>query len=222
MESLLAARPAFIRPYRDTELHENPVSYAAFRAADNAADEKSEAPPLRYRGRLFDLFLLVEKDDKLYIIDQHAAHERMLFEKLLAGTIPLQKLLVPLILDTQDEDEDRFLEKKQQDLARLGIVLGKEDGQWTVEALPAAWKAGDRETVKEILNLKNASEDLARRWAASLCCHEAIKDGDYLDGAAALDLAAAALALPDPRCPHGRPLWVEITKDELLRGVRRL
>jgi DNA mismatch repair protein MutL len=79
-----------------------------------------------------------------------------------------------------------------------------------------------RETVTEILKLKAAGENMAERWAATLSCHGAIKDGDYLDDTAALALAEAALKLPLPRCPHGRPIWTELSREELFRAVRRL
>jgi DNA mismatch repair protein MutL len=80
---------------------------------------------------------------------------------------------------------------------------------------------GDAETIQEILALRTANENIAERWAATLCCHQAVRDGDYLDDATALALAEQALALPVPRCPHGRPIWTEITRDALHRAVRR-
>ncbi|MDR1429698.1 MAG: DNA mismatch repair endonuclease MutL [Spirochaetaceae bacterium] len=218
LEALLENRPGFARAPR---MYQEGAAQTYPEYGSVGEQSAAYAADIHYLGKVFGLFLLAEKGDRLYIIDQHAAHERLLFEKLLAGTIPVQELLVPLALDTGDDEEDSFLERKKDELARLGIVLGKEDGQWSIEALPAAWKADDGETAREILNLKNSGGDLARSWAASLSCHEAIKEGDYLDPLSALELAAAALALPDPRCPHGRPLWVEISKEELLRGVRR-
>ena len=54
------------------------------------------------------------------------------------------------------------------------------------------------------------------------CCHRAVRDGDYLDDATAADLVRSTLALPDPRCPHGRPVWTEIGRDALLKAVRRV
>ena len=90
-----------------------------------------------------------------------------------------------------------------------------------MEALPAGWQLEDGETVEEILKLRTAKENIAEHWAATLSCHGAVKDGDYLDDGAALELAKAALALPIPRCPHGRPLWVEITREDLFRRVHR-
>jgi DNA mismatch repair protein MutL len=72
------------------------------------------------------------------------------------------------------------------------------------------------------LQLRSSGEDITRRWAATLACHAAIKDGDYLDESAALSLAEEALALSDPHCPHGRPLWTEMSLESLLKAVKRL
>jgi DNA mismatch repair protein MutL len=177
----------------------------------------------RFAGRAFNLFLLVELGDSLFLIDQHAAHERILYERFLSKPIPTQELLVPIPFTTESEDADLFLRSRREDLKRLGIILeGEPDGSWRIEALPADWRLGDGETVEEILNLRTAGENMAERWAATLSCHGAIKDGDYLDDTAARELAEAALALPTPRCPHGRPLWVVVGREELFHGVQRL
>jgi DNA mismatch repair protein MutL len=171
---------------------------------------------------VFDLFILVESGDKLFIIDQHAAHERILYDAFLSKPIPKQELLVSIPFSTASVDEDRFLAGRQTELARLGIVIEGDKGDWRITALPANWKLGDAETVRAIRELRTAGENMAERWAATLSCHAAIKEGDYLDDLSALALAEAALLLPQPRCPHGRPVWTELTKENLYRAVRRL
>ena len=176
----------------------------------------------RLAGRVFSLFILVEWGDRLFIIDQHAAHERLLYDRSLAGKIPMQELLVPIPFVTEDEENDHFLEGEQAALSRLGIKIEGENGSWRICALPENWKLSDSETVREILELKNSRENMAERWAATLSCHGAVKDGDYLDDGAALALAEAALRLPVPRCPHGRPIWKELSREELFRAVRRI
>jgi DNA mismatch repair protein MutL len=176
----------------------------------------------RLAGRVFSLFILVEWADRLFIIDQHAAHERILYDRSMAGKIPMQELLVPIPFATEDEESDLFLEKQQAALANLGIKIEGEDGSWRICALPENWKLSDSETVREILELKNSRENMAERWAATLSCHGAVKDGDYLDDGAALALAEAVLRLPVPRCPHGRPIWKELSREELFRAVRRI
>jgi DNA mismatch repair protein MutL len=183
-------------------------------------------PRVRLIGRAFNLFIIVERGDKLYLIDQHAAHERILYDRFLSGPVTAQELLVPVPFNTASDDDDIFLKTKKEALARLGITLETEGGgAWRIEALPADWKGGD--PVEEILSLQKAGKDLAERWAAACACQGAIKDGGCLDDGAALVLAEAVLAIADetgqlPRCPHGRPLWAELSRDDLFRSVRRL
>ena len=197
-----------------------------------------EAPPeygeissqARYAGRVFGLFILIELGDRLYIIDQHAAHERILYNKFLEEGIPKQDLLTPIPFQTESEEEDAFLEEKSGELSRIGIEIKNDDahdssfssrGFWQIEALPAGWRMSDAATVKEILGLRTAGENMAQRWAASLCCHASIKDGDYPDDETAFNIGMQALSLDDPRCPHGRPIFTEISRDALFKAVRR-
>ena len=175
----------------------------------------------RYAGKVFGLFILIEWGEKLFIIDQHAAHERILYNRFLKDPIPKQELLAPIPFQTESEDEDRFLETKKEELSRLGIEIAKDEDTWNIEALPADWRLGDKETVKEILELRTAGENIAERWAASLCCKAAIKDGDCPDDETAFALGKEALSLPDPHCPHGRPIWTEISREALYNAVRR-
>jgi DNA mismatch repair protein MutL len=176
---------------------------------------------MRYAGRIFDLFILIEWGDKLYIIDQHAAHERILYNKFLEEPVPKQELLAPIPFTTESDEEDAFLLVNREELSRLGIEIKKEGESWSIEALPADWRMGDAETVKEILQLRLAGENMAKRWAATCCCRAAVKDGDHLDEQTAFELGRLALALPDPRCPHGRPVWTEISREALFKAVRR-
>jgi len=211
-----------------------PNNYSPSRLTDNFISESlrrrensfTSEPPvvygdMRYAGRVFGLFILIEWGDKLYIIDQHAAHERILYNRFLEEPIPKQELLAPIPFTTQSAEEDGFLETKKEELSRLGVDIEKDGDGWSITALPAGWKMGDAETVKEILELSVAGEDMTKRWAATVCCRAAIKDGDYPDDETAFSLGREALELPDPRCPHGRPIWTEISKQALFKAVRR-
>ena len=175
----------------------------------------------RYAGRVFGLFILIEWGEKLFIIDQHAAHERILYNRFLEEPIPKQELLAPIPFNTESDDEDEFLLAKREELSRLGVDIEKDEDGWRIDALPSDWRLGDAATVKEILQLRTAGENMAERWAATVCCRAAIKDGDYPDDETAFSLGKQALELPDPRCPHGRPIWTEISKDALFKAVRR-
>ncbi len=194
-------------------LLEHPPQYQKLPQANQSAT---------YIGQLFGLFLLAEADTTLYIIDQHAAHERILYDTLSSQPIQKQDLLIPLAFETESEEQDRFITMHQERLAELGIVLdGQGQGHWAITALPANWKKSDSETVQDILKLSEAGEGFAERWLATMACHMAIKDGDYIDRVTAQSLVEAALALPIPRCPHGRPVWTTISRAELFQTVRR-
>ena len=175
----------------------------------------------RYLGRLFGLFILVEKENRLFIIDQHAAHERILYDKFINGPAPKQELLVPIPFITESPEDDSFLDEKQEELAKLGIVIKREKNEWLIEALPSNWRVSDRETVAEILNLRTAKENMAERWAATISCRAAVKDGDFLDEQTAISLAKEAFAGNNHLCPHGRPIWFEISREDLFRAVKR-
>ncbi|MDR1094812.1 MAG: DNA mismatch repair endonuclease MutL [Spirochaetaceae bacterium] len=178
---------------------------------------------LTFIGRLWGLFILVEKDRRLYLIDQHAAHERILYERYLSGPIPAEPLLIPLAFSTETSEEDQFLSAHQDSLARLGIQLEQEaPHMWRLDSLPAGWRASDRETAEAVLALPRTGTGFVESWAASCACHTAVRDGAFLDERSALDLARAAMDIPARHCPHGRPIWVEITQEELLKGVKRL
>jgi DNA mismatch repair protein MutL len=203
----------------------NPIEAAQYVNNFVSSESVAEAAPaydqLRFIGTVFGLFILAEWGNKLYIIDQHAAHERILYNRFLATPIPRQELLIPISFVTESPDDDIFLEARKEELARLAIIIERDGNGWRIDALPEGWRIGDAETVRNILDLRNANENIAERWAATLCCHQALRDGDVIDSATALALAKEALALPDPRCPHGRPVWTEITREALCKSVRR-
>jgi DNA mismatch repair protein MutL len=195
------------------------------RAEPQPAHAAEDAPIYgepRYAGSVFGVFILLEWGDKLFIIDQHAAHERILYDRFLSGPVPAQELLVPVSFNTESEEDDRFLEAKKEELASLAIVIENDGSGWQITALPAGWRMSDAQTVKEILGLREAGENIGERWAATLSCHQAIRDGKRLDAASALALAKEALMLPEPRCPHGRPIWTEVSREALYKAVRRV
>jgi DNA mismatch repair protein MutL len=213
LEALLAQPPAFSPlPGRDSFAAEKQHTYP---------ETDDTGGGIRYLGRVFELFILIEKEDKLYIIDQHAAHERILYNRFLKGPIAKQELLVPIPFSTESEEDDRFLRREKDSLKKLGVVIEEEDGRWRIEALPPDWRLGDGKTIEEILSLKTAGENIAERWAATLACHSAARDGDYLDRETALALAKEALSLPVPLCPHGRPIWTEISRGDIFKAVKR-
>ena len=110
------------------------------------AEEEKETVEFRYIGQAFKLFLIVEKGDELLFIDQHAAHERILYNELIQQ-IDVQKLLIPIELDT-DQATSEFLDEHSHVYTKLGIMLSKtDDGRWEITALPAACRPIETEIV---------------------------------------------------------------------------
>jgi DNA mismatch repair protein MutL len=225
LEALLSNPPEFAAlPGRALETADTEPSYGNYSPGESppaAGAGESPAGIIRFIGRVFGLFLLTERGDRLYIIDQHAAHERILYDRFLSAPIARQELLVPINFEAESPQEGHFFRAKGTELAKLGIVIEEEGNRWQITALPEGWRLSDTETLEALRDLQNAGENMAERWAATLSCRRAVKDGDLLDDLSAAALAEAALALPVPRCPHGRPVWVEISQAELYRGVRR-
>jgi DNA mismatch repair protein MutL len=189
----------------------------------SAAEAAPSYAALKFIGRLWGLFILVEKDGRLYIIDQHAAHEQILYQRYIANPIAGEPLLIPLRFSVDTAEEDAFLLGHTGELSRLGLRLERDAPHvWRLETVPAGWHAADGETVKAIRELPSNGTNFVASWAATCACHTAVRDGAFIDEKTALALARDIMASPVHCCPHGRPVWVEITREELLKGVKRL
>lgn len=175
-----------------------------------------------YYGTLFGTFLMVQKNGVFYLIDQHAAHERILFNKLMEGGSETQNLLIPYEIETESKEEDEYLSKIQFTLSSAGFKCEKkEEGKWIFTALPAKYKGTARDLRDAIFEKKVNPEEIIYQIAAMSACKAAVKDGTLLGAEEAEKLAKEALELKDPHCPHGRPVWTTLTKEELFNRVRR-
>jgi DNA mismatch repair protein MutL len=186
----------------------------------------SGGPPerdgLRILGQFFELFIAVEYEDALYLIDQHAAHERIIYDRISAPDQHHQSLLVPLGFDTEEE-ESRLLAQRQDEFAALGIGLRRAgEHSWELTAVPERCTGMEEELIDFLQAATVPGETLRSALFADLACKAAVKDGERLDAVSAAELARQALALPVPRCPHGRPVWRRIDREELLHAVGRL
>ncbi|MDR1933765.1 MAG: DNA mismatch repair endonuclease MutL [Spirochaetales bacterium] len=174
-----------------------------------------------YRGQVFGLFLIAEKAGNLYLVDQHAAHERIIYEEL-AGDTLAQPLLIPYEFET-DEEEDAAVQNNAAQIAGLGIeVIRRGARKWVLAALPESYRGGEEDIIQAITTRYGAADSLKKKIFADIACKKAIKDGGAIDPLAACEIIRAAFALENPRCPHGRPLWFEISREDLMRKVGRL
>lgn len=175
--------------------------------------KQGELGSFRYIGRGPGPFLLFVLADKLCILDQHAAHERILYDRIKSKKGESQSLLVPYVLEPNDNEH--YLNASAQNLEYVGYRITKEAGTWIVDAVPAIAAAQALEALVEWLSQPAPDATPFDTIAASLSCKAAIKDGDILDQPSAERLISEALALPEPRCPHGRPVFLVIPKEKL-------
>ena len=188
-----------------------PVEHPVGAAEDGAS--------VHYRGQLFRLFLLVERGDSLFIVDQHAAHERLLFEELKNHRLASQELLLPVRLEGVGEERVRG---EGPSWVRLGIRVERgEDGVYSLTALPEELLCVEEELGESLRAGALSPEELEHSVLSLAACRTAVKDGQELDPRTAAELARRALALDNARCPHGRPIWMQVRRAELLRAVAR-
>ncbi len=186
-------------------------------------------PALRPLGQIDETFLVAEAPDGLCLVDQHAAHERVLYERvraqLAAGEVAAQPLLQAVVAPLS-ASQAALAAAEAETLAALGWVLeATDDAALIVRALPALLGEGDPgKALAELLDRMEADERLSGpdRTAASLACRAAIRAGDRVSEAEQRALLAALerCALPQT-CPHGRPTLLHLSREQLRRSFGR-
>ncbi len=190
--------------------------------------------PLRLVGVIGKLYAVLESDRGLVLLDQHAAHERILFEQMLNrleqnGSAPSQKLLLPETIELPARDAN-FLREQLVALTRLGVGLS-EFGERTflLDALPPFVKSADaRRFVLDLVDeLKAAGREvnlarLGEHTIAKTVCRHAVKANDPLTGAELENLVEDLRRCAMPyTCPHGRPTLIEMNYRELEKKFGR-
>jgi DNA mismatch repair protein MutL len=189
---------------------------------------------LRPLGQIHDSFIIAAGRDGLWIIDQHVAHERILFEQVLAargaGHVETQRLLVPLVISLSAAQQIEYA-RIAEELEALGFET-EPFGNRTlaVKSAPAGVAPGEVEKVVfEILEisereLRRASlDDLRRAMAASIACRAAIKINTKLEPQKIDWLLRSLAATSSPMsCPHGRPIALRYATRDILKSFHRI
>jgi DNA mismatch repair protein MutL len=191
--------------------------------------------PLRLVGVVGKLYVVLESDRGLVLLDQHAAHERILFEQMLerleqGAQSPAQRLLLPETLELSPRDAN-FLRGQLATLTRLGVGLS-EFGERTflLDALPPFVKVADARSfaLNLVDELKAAGQEvnsarLGEHVVAKTVCRHAVKANDPLKGRELENLVEDLRRCAMPyTCPHGRPTIIEMNYRELERKFGRI
>ena len=246
MEKLGATSAAALRedPLADREPAKTPSSAVKnaskeATAFENRADPEASAivgnqpekPLYRVIGVVLNTYILIEADDSLVLIDQHAAHERLNYEKFMAQMqtgLGSQQLLTPIILRLTAR-EMALIQENLDVLRDSGYDVepfGESDVQ--VRAVPfilgkAELKPAFMDTVGALNRLRNATVDMRRAEVAQMACKASVKGGDPLSSS---EIEALIRQMMDtgapPTCPHGRPVMKVITRRELEKMFKRI
>ena len=184
----------------------------------------------RLIGEAFDSYLIAEQGESVLFIDKHAAHERILFEKLKAEEHPIvsQELMAPVSAELTREEAATVLENTEI-LGKCGFeVADFGDGDVLIRQIPCDVDEKDavsllQELAADLLAGKTlAPETLRDNLLHTIACKAAIKAGWHTEGAEAAHLVAEILSRTDIKyCPHGRPVCIELTKSQLERQFKR-
>ena len=190
-----------------------------------------ELPVLRVLGQLSNTYIIAEGPDGLYLIDQHAAHERILYDRILAQwaqkEVEVQGLLQPITMELSPREEETLRASKEF-LVEFGFTIEPFGNRsYMIRAIPALMaKSNIIEIITALLD-KLAGKDSPNPWeekiAQSLACHGTIRAGQQLSNEEMRELIKQLEQTKQPRaCPHGRPTMIHLSSHQLEKEFCRI
>ncbi|MCA9861136.1 MAG: DNA mismatch repair protein MutL, partial [Thermomicrobiales bacterium] len=221
------------RPFPQTSMQNPPERPTEpVREAPDPVPEypRPNLPVLRVLGQVASTYIIAEGPEGLYLIDQHAAHERVVYERFLgqmvAAGVERQPMLDPLVLDLSPE-ESTVIEQSMDELGQLGFELERfGPNSILVRSVPSVAVGTDIEArLRDILN-ELGEGGAGSSWldsvAVSVACHTSIRAGQTLSLQEMRELVEQLERTEQPRaCGHGRPTMLKLTQDELERQFGR-
>lgn len=188
-------------------------------------------PTLRVLGQVANTYIIAEGPDGLYLIDQHAAHERILYERILAQwsqkEVEVQGLLQPITIELSPREEET-MKTNEGILSQFGFNVDPfGDRSYLIRAVPALMIKTNITEVIRILLTNLVSKEIPTPWeeriAQSLACHSAIRGGQQLNNEEMRELINQLEQAHQPRtCPHGRPAMIHLTLHQLEKEFGRI
>ena len=242
MREVAADLKPFERPLPKPEIHQKQSISSDTAVKENTCgrEEKAEQistilpsvpKPVRIFGALFNTFILVEYENQLLMVDQHAVHERLLFDRLMneqSGQNTGQELLVPIIVSLS-EREMILMDENKQLFESIGLVMerfGEHDA--AVRTVPvilgeASSEGFVRDILAEAEKAGSVSLDKKRAELLKTACKHAVKGGEALTEDQLRSLLDEMIAKKvTPTCPHGRPLVISISRREIEKKFKRI
>ncbi len=219
-------------------MHNMQQNYEQLTIAESGAyhaDFIQEAKRRNYTmiGQLFDTYWLVQVENELFIIDQHAAHEKVLYEKMMrqfADREFTSQQISPPVIITMTMQEQELFQKYEDQFQKAGFEVNPFGGrEYAVCAVPAnLYNLNQKELFLEMLDglsleIGKSTPDLILEKIASMSCKAAVKGSQRLSTQEAEYLLADLLELENPyHCPHGRPTIIAMSKTEIEKKFKRI
>lgn len=187
----------------------------------------------RLVGQVFDTYWIVQFEDKLFIIDQHAAHEKVLYERTMTSIAKKEftsQMVSPPIIITLNNKEEEVLKKYRNNFTDLGFEIAFFGGkEYAISAVPGnLFGVNDRDLFIEMLDnltddLGLKSSDVITEKIASLSCKAAVKGNHTMTFREMDELIGQLMTLENPyACPHGRPTIISMSRYELEKKFKRI
>lgn len=196
--------------------------------------DEASVPDYQIIGQVFDTYWIVQLHDSMYIIDQHAAHERVLYERTLkemkTREYTSQYITPPIILDLSMQEAELF-RRYMDRFTRIGFEIEPFGGDsFAVRAVPDnLFSVAKKELLMEMIDSlsdevnTNMTPEILDEKIASMSCKAAVKGNSRLSRAEVEELLKELLKLDNPyHCPHGRPTIIAMTKRELEKKFKRI
>ncbi len=209
---------------------------AVFGASSGQIEKNSGVSPLAtmtYIGQAFKTYLFFECDETLYLVDQHAVHERMIYDDLLEKVknrrLVMQPMLIPYVLSVNPQ-EDAFLRENLDSFREIGVEIEEFGGRtYKISALASDLLGLDPEAFLrsalsglETLRREISAKEILKEKLMQTACKAAIKAGFSISDGEIVRIREKLSQNPGLTCPHGRPVAVKITKTELEKWFKRL
>lgn len=222
--------PAFQPSFMTSPLASRPTNSPA-QPSPSVQTAAVEAPTLRVLGQASNTYIVAEGPNGIFLMDQHAAHEQVLYEKIVAemkqGSPSVQALLEPAPVELSPEHQE-LVKGSEGELKAYGFELDSfDDNSYVLRAVPAVFRRGDPvEALIEVLEMmrRDASSlgGYREALAASIACHSAVRAGMSLDHREMQEIIRLLEKAENPHtCPHGRPTMLHLSSHNLERQFGR-
>ena len=220
---------------RPKQLREDPAEYKTTAAIEpSTPDDTASIPKPVLVGQVFDTYWIIQFEDKMFIMDQHAAHEKILYERTMhrleSGSIDTQIIAPPVILSLNMR-ENEVVSQNIDIFTRLGFEIESFGGnEYKVTGMPATLPSlDDRELLMDIIDSlmeeggASSKPELITQRVASMSCKAAVKGNMRMSFAEAQNLVEELMNADNPyNCPHGRPTLISMSKYELEKKFKRI